>query len=542
MEKRLLIAALLSFIVVYFWSSTINRKQPPPLLSLNETKNENITQGSEPLQKVQTSVSKEKISEEKVKTEETLSAFENNKILVQFSNLGGVIKDIQLKEYKESLPPQKILAVKGFENVVFKLETQTKNEISYVFETEKLKIYKNYFLSQDDYIVKASIRMENKTQMSKQINLDISPYSLDMSKMDIKNSKKSRNTARSRSLLEYVVSVDKKEYRKNNAYKFKSKELKKADGLVDWVGFRNRYFCTIIKPLYETSGYIIDPIREDALNIEVLSKEIEIPATSYQDFDYIIFSGPEKIPLLKTYNFGFEQIKMYYKNGLLNGMAKLMNTILHLLHRIVPNWGVCILLMSVLVYFSMYPLTIRSMQSMKKMQSLQPEIVKIKEKYKNDQQKANMEVMELYKKYKVNPLGGCLPMFLQMPVFIGLYQVLWRSVYFNGAAFLWIKDLSQPDRLAKLPFTLPLVNSSDFNLLPVLMMIIMFFQQKLSAKNMVLSDPAQKTQQKMMSTIMPVFLGFIFYTFASGLTLYFTMFYLFSSFTQWKMSQQRKVK
>jgi len=187
----------------------------------------------------------------------------------------------------------------------------------------------------------------------------------------------------------------------------------------------------------------------------------------------------------------------------------------------------------------MYPLTLKGMLSMKRMQSLQPMIVKLKEKHKDSPQKMNKEMMELYKEHKVNPLGGCLPMLLQMPVFIGLYQVLWRSVSFKGAGFLWIKDLSEPDRLFLLPFSLPFLGN-EFNVLPLVMVVVMFFQQKLSAKNMVITDPSQAAQQKMMTTIMPIFLGFIFYKFASGLTLYFTMFYFFSTFTQWKMSKVKK--
>jgi len=128
---------------------------------------------------------------------------------------------------------------------------------------------------------------------------------------------------------------------------------------------------------------------------------------------------------------------------------------------------------------------------------------------------------------------------LQMPVFIGLYQVLWRDVSLKGAGFLWIKDLAAPDRLFLLPFKLPFIGN-EFNLLPLIMVVVMAFQQKLTAKNMVVTDPMQLQQQKMMSTIMPVFLGFIFYKFASGLTLYFTMFYFFSTFTQWKMTQSKK--
>ena len=128
-------------------------------------------------------------------------------------------------------------------------------------------------------------------------------------------------------------------------------------------------------------------------------------------------------------------------------------------------------------------------------------------------------------------------MFLQMPIFIGLYQALWRDVSFKGAKFLWIKDLSAPDRLFHLPFTIPIVKSEYLNILPLLMVFIMMFQQKLSTKNMAVTDPNQRAQQKMMSLFFPILLGFIFYTFASGLTLYFTMFYLLSIITQLKMSK-----
>ncbi|MCK5082637.1 MAG: membrane protein insertase YidC, partial [Candidatus Omnitrophica bacterium] len=257
-------------------------------------------------------------------------------------------------------------------------------------------------------------------------------------------------------------------------------------------------------------------------------------------FDSIIYAGPEKIDVLKEYGLGFEKIRKYYRFALFDGIAKIIASLMRTLHKIIPSWGICIILISIIIYFSMYPLTMRGMLSMKRMQSLQPMIVKLKEKYKDNPQRMNKEMMGLYKEHKVNPLGGCLPMLLQMPVFIGLYQVLWRSVSFKGAQFLWIKDLSQPDRLFIFPFSLPIIGN-ELNLLPLIMVVVMFFQQKLSAKNMVAADPSQAAQQKMMATIMPIFLGFIFYKFASGLTLYFTMFYFFSTFTQWKMSKSVKV-
>ena len=209
---------------------------------------------------------------------------------------------------------------------------------------------------------------------------------------------------------------------------------------------------------------------------------------------------------------------------------------IHWMHKIIPNWGVCIILISFIIYGAMYPLTMQGMASMKRMQAIQPIMTKLREQHKNNPQRLNKEIMELYKEHRVNPMGGCLPLVLQMPIFVSLYQVLWRSVAFKGANFLWIKDLSQPDRLFILPFSLPIMGN-EVNVLPILMMGIMFAQQKLSAKNMVAMDPSQAAQQKMMTMIFPIFLGVIFYKFASGLSLYFTVFYLMSTLTQWKMSK-----
>jgi YidC/Oxa1 family membrane protein insertase len=172
---------------------------------------------------------------------------------------------------------------------------------------------------------------------------------------------------------------------------------------------------------------------------------------------------------------------------------------------------------------------------MRKMQVLQPKIKELQDKYSKSPEKMNQEVMQLYRLHNVNPLGGCLPMLLQMPIFVGLYQVLWRSVYFRGEGFLWIKDLSLPDRLFKFPTNVPFIGEY-FNILPVIMVVIMALQQRLSMKSVVTADPDQAMQQKLMATLFPVMIGVIFYNFSSGLNLYFVVFYLFSALTQWKIA------
>ena len=156
---------------------------------------------------------------------------------------------------------------------------------------------------------------------------------------------------------------------------------------------------------------------------------------------------------------------------------------------------------------------------MHQMKKIQPHIQKLKEIHKDNPQKLNKEMMELYKKYNVNPLGGCLPMLLQMPIFIALYQGLMKSIELKGESFLWIKDLAQPDAVP-LPFSLPVIGSS-INILPILMVIVMVLQQKITQglTGSALSDE-QASQQKMMMVIMPLMFGFIFYKMPSGLVLY----------------------
>jgi YidC/Oxa1 family membrane protein insertase len=147
---------------------------------------------------------------------------------------------------------------------------------------------------------------------------------------------------------------------------------------------------------------------------------------------------------------------------------------------------------------------------------------KLKIQHKDNPQKLNKEIMELYKKYKINPLSGCLPMLLQMPIFVALYQALMKSLELRSASFLWIKDLSSPDAVP-LPFALPIVGMS-LNILPLIMVGAMVLQQKISTKSMGSAvTEEQKQQQKMMLVIMPIMFGFIFYNMPSGLVLYWVV-------------------
>ena len=187
---------------------------------------------------------------------------------------------------------------------------------------------------------------------------------------------------------------------------------------------------------------------------------------------------------------------------------------LKFLYRFTHNFGWAIILLTCVIKGAFTPLTHMSFENMKKMQALQPKLKNLQERYKNDPTSLNREMMQLYKRNKVNPMGGCLPMLLQIPIFIAFYQVLNETIELKGAPFIfWIKDLSEPDRLFHLPMTLPFIGDS-FNLLPFFMLASMFFQQQLTPQT------ASTPEQAKMMQFMPLIFGVMFYQMPSGLVLY----------------------
>ena len=533
MEKRFLLAMILSFLVLYAWSLSLpkNLKESPQKLS-------QILENKEDREiKIAASAPSEP-SFLPARLEEKITSAESDKFRLEFSNLGGVLKNISLKKFDVHFLFRDLIALTGEEHREFSLVSAAPEAVQYFYETKEQKITKIYSFPQDDYVLRAEIIAENKTNDPQSLDIKTNGLIIDMSILDNKNGDQYDSHLKDRNLFEYSVYAPAKILRKDNAARFSVKDDKKEMTPISWIGFRDRYFCVLIKPNEETKGYAIESVSDKVLKMEIDSGHVSIPPKGNVQFSYQIFVGPQDYGLLKKYNMGFENIMVFSRYALLDGISKIIYHTIQFFHKIIPSWGLCILLISVLIYSLMYPMTLRGMQSMKKMQALQPKIAKLKEKYKDNPQKMNKETMEIYREHKINPLGGCLPFLLQMPVFVGLYQVLWRSVAFKGAKFLWIKDLSEPDRLFILPTNLPIIGN-EINILPFIMAIAMFVQQKISSKNTVAVDSAQQMQQKMMGTIFPVFLGFIFYKFASGLTLYFTMFYIFSTFTQWKMSKEK---
>ena len=226
-----------------------------------------------------------------------------------------------------------------------------------------------------------------------------------------------------------------------------------------------------------------------------------------------LFVGPQEEKVLETIAPGFELLKDY---GYLTIIAKPIFWLLEKIHGFVGNWGWSIILLTILIKLIFFPLSAASYKSMARMKEVQPRLVAMKEQYKGEPQKLNQAMMEMYRKEKINPLGGCLPVVIQIPVFISLYWVLLSSVEMRGAPWiLWIHDLSVPD---------------PYYILPVIMAVSMFVQTKLNP------TPPDPIQAKVMM-YMPIVFSIMFFFFPAGLVLYWVTNNLLSIAQQWQINQ-----
>ena len=282
---------------------------------------------------------------------------------------------------------------------------------------------------------------------------------------------------------------------------------------VSWVALKSRYFVVAMVPSESSGIGRALPMGANEIGIEMLARSFRLDPGESKLNEYVVYAGPQDMALLKSVGHELERAVNF---GFFDGFSKIMLKILNLCYKVVPNYGVGIILLTIIVRLAMYPLTRKSMESMKKMQELQPEIAKFREKYKDNPQELNRRTMQFYKERGVNPMGGCLPMMLQMPIWFALFGVYRGAIELRGAPFFaWIDDLSEPDTIAKLPFSLPFFRD-EVHVLPLLMAAAMFLQQKLASPG----GAAQTEQQKMMMFMFPVMFGFLFYHMPSGLCLY----------------------
>jgi len=292
----------------------------------------------------------------------------------------------------------------------------------------------------------------------------------------------------------------------NEAQKALEKGVAPVSGTIMFAGFGDRYFLSALMPKKPVTGTLAMDYVEDEADARVVFNG----ATTVESE---VFMGPKELDVLeavnpalnKTINFGWTSM-----------IALPFLKLLKLFYRIAPNYGLAIILLTIVVRLLTLPMSIKGQRSMMKMQRLQPQVERIREKHKEDQERLNREMVDLYKRNHVNPLGGCLPMAVQLPVFFGLYEALLNAIELRHAPFVgWIKDLSAPDCLhvSWIPL-LPMTSCHGIPVLVILMTITAFVQQWIAPKQ---PDP---NQQKMMM-YMPVVFSLIFVNMPAGLTLYY---------------------
>ena len=293
---------------------------------------------------------------------------------------------------------------------------------------------------------------------------------------------------------------------------------------VRWAAVSNKYFCLILdggrNPFALARGRFYSGEGKNAvpfISVNAALPTFELAAGTEKTFTFAFYSGPKILRLIDEFDPSAGKV-MHLAWGPLDYLARLMLWVLVKFHALTGNYGISIILLTLLVRILFYPVTARGNASMKKMQNIQPKIKELREKYKDNPQLMNTKMMELYRAEGVNPFGGCLPILLQIPVFFALYATLEGAVELRQSSFLWCHDLAAADTVARVNlyfFTLPI------NPLVLAMTALMMLQQRMTPMT---GDPMQK---KMM-LMMPLVMLFFFYDLPSGLTLYWTVSNIFS--------------
>ena len=490
MEKRLVVAIALSLLVLLSWSVIMPKTQ---LVDNKGVIDKSVALSEVPSAKSITLSPSAIVTTPQESVKEPVKFIQNNREIIFNAGNATIVNAV----FKDTLEYQMPLQV-GFltnDTVNFKQKSLTKDSISFIYEDQSKRVIKKYFIPKDNYTIELEVLVENLSGTVLVFNPQLVLGRLNL---DAKNPQ---------SRYQDVLFSGKEK----TAHIAAGKDFNSQD--IKFIGLRDQYFCAIVQSADLVSNAYVKKISSQESEIGLFTKEISLKPGFQIGQSYRIYLGPQDLKILNSVNPDWTSI-IYF--GMFDFIAQLILQLLGFFYSLVHNWGWALIILSVAVYLLLFPLSIKQMRSMKEMQILQPKIEALRKEYKDNPQRLNKEIMELYKEHKVNPLSGCLPLLLQMPIFFALYQALIRSVALRGAHFMWITDLSSPDKLWVFKNSIPLLGN-QLNILPILMAIGMFVQQKISMAKTT-GETAQ--QQKIMVIIMPIMFGVIFYQMPSGLVLY----------------------
>lgn len=538
MEKRTIVAIVLIFVI--YWFSSQFLWKPAPV--------EQNLQTSDPYSEtVKAAESKPFIPDHMLQPSELLLnhdievndriILENDKLILSFSNLGAVLNQVVIKDFflSDKISPVELIpenqailqtnfshsSLPGINETPFNYErTQTDSSqtiIFYIANQETNAVFKKIFTVKNDYHVDFYVEGENlPTFDSYSISVNSGINITEDNKAALKDIKNS---------FKFIGQIDRES--KNVPLSRLNKSDQTFSGKVNWAAVRSKYFVMSLIPENRIMTQSVNTQRV----LETLGFELNVryntKLSNFSDL-YSLYLGPVDYDKLKAYNNGMENIAELGA-GWLRPLAKIFMFYIGFLYKFIPNYGIVIIIFAFTLKVILTPLTNKSLHSGKKLQKIQPYMREIQTKYKTDIKKQQEELRKLYKEHNVSPLGGCLPLLLQMPIFFALYPVLRSSIEFRQASFFaWLTDLSEPD---------------PYWILPILMGVFMFFQQKMMQTNQDTSQMDEKQaamaqSQKMMTYMMPPFMVFIFSSLPAGLVLYWTTFNVFSIIQQYYINKK----
>lgn len=529
-HARLFIAIGLSLLVFIVWNFLFVDKQKGklPQEAIQAEQQSNKTSGITEKQKTpkETTPPLKEIASEPVKPSRTITV-NCPFYTVKISEKGAVFKNFVLNKYRKTIDADSPLldminpdlsqgtvrigfagnSLQGIDDAIFSVNLEKdsvdiKNkakEISFSWTSPKgVVIEKTYLFSPETYLISLDVTIKNGSDQTIKDNLTLSL--LKMTSDSVSKYGFEGPSALINNKLEQV----------------KIKKIKKKDvypGKLTWIAVQDRYFMSAIVPDEAVDASMHLGLNDDKiLKNTYVEPEQVIHPNDLHVFKFKLFFGPKSMTVLKTVN--YDLIKAVHF-GFFDILAKPCVWIMNFIYNYIPNYGVAIIILTILSKILLWPLGNKSYKSMAAMKKIQPLMAEIKEKYKDDKKKMNEEMMGLYKTYKVNPLGGCLPMVVQIPVFFALYRMLYEAIELRHAPFFgWITDLAAPDRLFRFDFSIPFMEAPyGIPVLTIVMGATMFLQQKMS-------PPAGDPTQAKMMMMMPIVFTVIFINFSSGLVLY----------------------
>jgi YidC/Oxa1 family membrane protein insertase len=526
-QVRLILAIVLSFLVLLGWNFFMTQQQPPP-----EQNQKALQEAARP--ETEALPVKPPEMTASVTEPQTASSDRSHRVIVvdtplytvEISEKGGVFQNYVLKNYRENAeehsPPKRLVSenlsggtvqtgftgggIPNLGDVAF--YTQADDSVTVMdapktltfswVSADSIAFEKRFTFSPDTYLIGFDVVVKNGSPQP--INGEMSVALADRV---TKGGDSYVFEGPSGLINGSVEKVKTDKIKKKNVY----------TGNIKWVAVETRYFISgIIPQVSDNSRMDLLFTPEGLLRNQHIGPAGVIPPAEQKQFSYHLFFGPKSLKILKQLD---NDLKRAIDFGMFDFLAKPFLWSMNFIHDYIPNYGVAIIILTIIIKVALWPLGNKSYKSMNEMKRIQPLMAEIREKYKDDKRKINEETMNLYRVYKINPMGGCMPMLLQIPVFFAFYRMLYEAIELRHAPFIgWVNDLSAPDRLFHFNFSIPFMEPPyGIPVLTIIMGGTMLIQQKMSP------PPGDPTQAKMMM-MMPIVFTFIFINFSSGLVLY----------------------